>query len=214
MRRAGADAIITYHAKDVAAMAGRGDAGMTELRASAPVTQASERLFAAAQQVLPGGVNSPVRAFRSVGGTPRFIARGEGAWLEDVDGNRYVDLVLSWGPLILGHAHPEVLAAVVAAAGRGHDLRRPDRARGAAGRAGGGRVPVARDGALREQRDRGRDERGPAGARGHRPAGDRQVRRLLSRPRGPAAGLRRLRRGHPGSARLAGRHGRPPSPTR
>ena len=92
---------------------------MTELGTSAPVTQASERLFAAAQQVLPGGVNSPVRAFRSVGGTPRFIARGEGAWLEDVDGNRYVDLVLSWGPLILGHAHPEVLEAVVAAARRG-----------------------------------------------------------------------------------------------
>ena len=138
MRRAGADAIISYHAKDVAAVAGGGGAGMTELRASAQVTQASERLFAAAQRVLPGGVNSPVRAFRSVGGTPRFIARGEGAWLEDVDGNRYVDLVLSWGPLILGHAHPEVLAAVVDGRGAGHDLRRADRARGAAGRAGGG----------------------------------------------------------------------------
>jgi glutamate-1-semialdehyde 2,1-aminomutase len=92
---------------------------MTDLRASAQVTKASERLFAAAQRVLPGGVNSPVRAFRSVGGIPRFIARGEGAWLEDVDGNRYVDLVLSWGPLILGHAHPEVFAAVVETAGRG-----------------------------------------------------------------------------------------------
>jgi glutamate-1-semialdehyde 2,1-aminomutase len=92
---------------------------MTDLRASAQATRASERLFAAAQRVLPGGVNSPVRAFRSVGGTPRFIARGQGAWLEDADGNRYVDLVLSWGPLILGHAHPDVLAAVVEAAGRG-----------------------------------------------------------------------------------------------
>jgi glutamate-1-semialdehyde 2,1-aminomutase len=92
---------------------------MTDLKASAQLTQVSERLFAAAQRVLPGGVNSPVRAFRSVGGTPRFIARGQGAWLEDVDGNRLLDLVLSWGPLILGHAHPEVLAAVVAAAGRG-----------------------------------------------------------------------------------------------
>ncbi|HEU5304512.1 MAG TPA: glutamate-1-semialdehyde 2,1-aminomutase [Gemmatimonadales bacterium] len=80
---------------------------------------ASERLFAEAQRVLPGGVNSPVRAFRSVGGVPRFIARGEGAWLVDADGNRYVDLVLSWGPLILGHAHPEVLAAVMEAARRG-----------------------------------------------------------------------------------------------
>jgi len=92
---------------------------MTDLRASARTTPASERLFAAAQRVLPGGVNSPVRAFRSVGGTPRFIARGEGAWLEDADGHRYLDLVLSWGPLILGHAHPEVIAAVVEAARRG-----------------------------------------------------------------------------------------------
>ena len=92
---------------------------MTDVRASTRATAASERLFAAAQRVLPGGVNSPVRAFRSVGGTPRFIARGEGAWLEDADGNRYVDLVLSWGPLILGHAHPEVVAAVVEAARRG-----------------------------------------------------------------------------------------------
>ncbi|HET9041475.1 MAG TPA: glutamate-1-semialdehyde 2,1-aminomutase [Gemmatimonadales bacterium] len=92
---------------------------MTDLKAAAQLTQVSERLFAAAQRVLPGGVNSPVRAFRSVGGTPRFIARGQGAWLEDVDGNRLLDLVLSWGPLILGHAHPEVLAAVVEAAGRG-----------------------------------------------------------------------------------------------
>jgi glutamate-1-semialdehyde 2,1-aminomutase len=92
---------------------------MTDTRVAIPITTASERLFAAAQRVLPGGVNSPVRAFRSVGGVPRFIARGEGPALIDADGNRYVDLVLSWGPLILGHAHPEVLAAVVAAAGRG-----------------------------------------------------------------------------------------------
>ena len=88
---------------------------MTEVKAPR-LTAASERLFAASQRVIPGGVNSPVRAFRGVGGTPRFIARGEGAWLVDADGNRYVDLVLSWGPLILGHAHPEVLEAIVAAA--------------------------------------------------------------------------------------------------
>ncbi len=92
---------------------------MTGVRAGTRTTVASERLFAAAQRVLPGGVNSPVRAFRGVGGTPRFIARGEGAYLVDVDGNRYLDLVLSWGPLILGHAHPEVLAAVIEAAERG-----------------------------------------------------------------------------------------------
>jgi glutamate-1-semialdehyde 2,1-aminomutase len=89
------------------------------MRVAVRTTTISERLFAAAQRVLPGGVNSPVRAFRSVGGVPRFIARGEGPALIDADGNRYVDLVLSWGPLILGHAHPEVLAAVVAAAERG-----------------------------------------------------------------------------------------------
>jgi glutamate-1-semialdehyde 2,1-aminomutase len=89
------------------------------------LTAASERLFAASQQLIPGGVNSPVRAFKGVGGTPRFIARGEGAWLVDADGNRYVDLVLSWGPLILGHAHPEVLEAIVRAAEAGTTFGAP-----------------------------------------------------------------------------------------
>ena len=97
---------------------------MTEVKAPLR-TAASERLFAASQRVIPGGVNSPVRAFRGVGGTPRFIDRGEGAWLVDADGNRYVDFVLSWGPLILGHAHPEVLDAVVAAARRGTTFGAP-----------------------------------------------------------------------------------------
>jgi glutamate-1-semialdehyde 2,1-aminomutase len=97
---------------------------MTDVHA-ARSSAASERLFAAARQVLPGGVNSPVRAFRGVGGTPRFIQRGEGAWLVDADGHRYVDLVLSWGPLILGHAHPEVLEAIVTAAGRGTTFGAP-----------------------------------------------------------------------------------------
>jgi glutamate-1-semialdehyde 2,1-aminomutase len=78
--------------------------------------------------VIPGGVNSPVRAFRAVGGTPRFFARGEGAWLWDVDGNRYVDLVLSWGPLIAGHAHPRVVEAVQAAAARGTSFGAPTEA--------------------------------------------------------------------------------------
>src|SRR4029079_4888430 len=85
----------------------------------------SEALFARAQQYTPGGVNSPVRAFRGVGGTPRFMARGEGPWLEDVDGNRFVDLVLSWGPLILGHAHPAVLSAIGEAAARGTTFGAP-----------------------------------------------------------------------------------------
>src|SRR3954471_21181161 len=76
-------------------------------------------LFERAQEVLPGGVNSPVRAMRQIGRDPIFIERGEGCELVDVDGNRYVDWVCSWGPLILGHAHPEVVAAVTEAAGRG-----------------------------------------------------------------------------------------------
>ena len=69
-------------------------------------------LFAEAQKLLPGGVDSPVRAFRAVGGQPLFIQKGDGAYLTDVDGNRYVDYVLSWGPLILGHAHPRVVEAL------------------------------------------------------------------------------------------------------
>lgn len=98
---------------------------MTETRAAAQRTAASERLFDRAQRVLPGGVNSPVRAFTSVGGTPRFMSRGEGPYLVDADGNRYLDLVLSWGPLILGHAHPEVLAAVMETARRGTTFGAP-----------------------------------------------------------------------------------------
>src|SRR5512133_2128249 len=75
-------------------------------------TDLSEKLFARARQLFPGGVNSPVRAFRGVGGTPRFFSRGKGSHLVDVDGNDYVDYVLSWGPLILGHCHHEVMRAV------------------------------------------------------------------------------------------------------
>jgi glutamate-1-semialdehyde 2,1-aminomutase len=75
-------------------------------------TELSEKLFAKAQTLFPGGVNSPVRAFKGVGGTPRFIARGRGSHVVDVDGNDYVDYVLSWGPLIVGHCHPEVMREV------------------------------------------------------------------------------------------------------
>lgn len=88
-------------------------------------TARSEALFAEAREVIPGGVNSPVRAFGAVGGTPRFIVRGEGAWIWDADGNRYLDMVGSWGPLILGHAHPVVLEAVIAAARDGTTFGAP-----------------------------------------------------------------------------------------
>jgi glutamate-1-semialdehyde 2,1-aminomutase len=85
----------------------------------------SHDLFDRARAVSPGGVNSPVRAFRAVGGSPIFMASGSGAWLTDVDGGRYVDLVGSWGPMLLGHAHPEVLAAVNEAVGRGTSFGTP-----------------------------------------------------------------------------------------
>ncbi|MGH8939336.1 MAG: aminotransferase class III-fold pyridoxal phosphate-dependent enzyme, partial [Actinomycetes bacterium] len=85
----------------------------------------SQRLMARARAVTPGGVNSPVRAFGSVGGTPRFMAGGRGARLTDADGRDYVDLVCSWGPLLLGHAHPDVVGAVQAAVARGTSFGTP-----------------------------------------------------------------------------------------
>ncbi|MCY0870089.1 MAG: glutamate-1-semialdehyde 2,1-aminomutase [Firmicutes bacterium] len=88
----------------------------------------SEAAFAAACRVIPGGVNSPVRAYRGVGGTPPFIARGEGAWLEDIDGRRYVDYVLSYGPLVAGHAHPQVVDAVCQQAALGMTYGAPTEA--------------------------------------------------------------------------------------
>jgi len=85
----------------------------------------NEELFARAQRTIPAGVNSPVRAFRSVGGTPRFFVRGEGASLWDADGKRYIDYVGSWGPAVLGHAHPKVVAAVREAATHGLSFGAP-----------------------------------------------------------------------------------------
>lgn len=90
-------------------------------------TTNSEALFAQAQTLIPGGVNSPVRAFRSVGGSPRFIERGEGANIWDADGNRYTDYVLSWGPLVLGHAHPAVVEALTRALHNGTSYGAPTR---------------------------------------------------------------------------------------
>jgi glutamate-1-semialdehyde 2,1-aminomutase len=85
----------------------------------------SRELFELSQQLIPGGVNSPVRAFRAVGGTPVFFREGKGARLVDEDGREYIDYVGSWGPLILGHAHPEVVSAVAAAAARGLSFGAP-----------------------------------------------------------------------------------------
>ncbi|MCF7796629.1 MAG: glutamate-1-semialdehyde 2,1-aminomutase [Lentisphaeria bacterium] len=85
----------------------------------------SETLFNRAQQTIPGGVNSPVRAFKGVGGTPPFITKGRGPYIFDADGNRYVDFVGSWGPLILGHAHPEIVAAIQKIAQQGTSFGAP-----------------------------------------------------------------------------------------
>jgi glutamate-1-semialdehyde 2,1-aminomutase len=101
--------------------------GPVNSAARAPTVRSAD-LFARARKVIPGGVNSPVRAFTAVGGTPRFIASASGPYLSDVDGTEYVDLVCSWGPMLLGHAHPEVQAAVAQAAARGTSYGTPTEA--------------------------------------------------------------------------------------
>ena len=88
-------------------------------------TNRSQSLFSQAQSLIPGGVNSPVRSFRAVGGQPSFIQRGQGSHLWDVDGNEYIDYVCSWGPLVLGHAHPDIVAAVQQAAASGTSFGAP-----------------------------------------------------------------------------------------
>ncbi|EQD71904.1 glutamate-1-semialdehyde-2,1-aminomutase [mine drainage metagenome] len=85
----------------------------------------NQKLFERAQQFIPGGVNSPVRAFRSVGGTPRFLTRGKGPRVWDVEGKEYIDYVCSWGPLLHGHAHPSVIQAVQASVERGLSFGAP-----------------------------------------------------------------------------------------
>ncbi|WP_371851838.1 glutamate-1-semialdehyde 2,1-aminomutase [Nocardia flavorosea] len=98
---------------------------MSSLRVAGTAVPASSQLFQRAEAVVPGGVNSPVRAFGSVGGTPRFISSARGCLLVDADGNEYVDLVCSWGPMILGHAHPAVVEAVRTVAGDGLSFGAP-----------------------------------------------------------------------------------------
>lgn len=97
---------------------------------TSPITnhENSQALFTRAQELMPGGVNSPARAFGAVGGTPLFIERGDGAYLYDVDGNRYIDYIGSWGPMILGHRHPEVIAALRAVLETGTSFGAPTEA--------------------------------------------------------------------------------------
>ena len=90
-----------------------------------PNTETNQQLFARAQRVIPGGVNSPVRAFRAVGGTPRFVQRAQGAYFWDVEGQRFIDYIGSWGPMILGHGHPAVVQAVQSAVLEGFSYGAP-----------------------------------------------------------------------------------------
>jgi len=98
------------------------------MTANSGSTPKSEALFKRAQAVIPGGVDSPVRAFGSVGGTPRFMAKGDGCHIVDTDGNKYIDFCMSWGPLILGHAHPKVLDAIQSAMKKGTSFGAPTEA--------------------------------------------------------------------------------------
>ena len=115
----------------------------TRRQVSATAVPASAALYERARRRIPGGVNSPVRAFRAVGGTPLFLVRGQGPHVWDADGNRYVDLVLSWGPLICGHAHPRVVEAVQRAAALGTSFGAPTEAEVELAEAVAARVPAA-----------------------------------------------------------------------
>ena len=133
--------MLTYWAVELAELAERKRPPMTR----------NDELFARARAAIPGGVNSPVRAFGSVGGTPLFLVSASGAYVTDVDGRDYVDLVGSWGPAILGHAHPDVVEAVQDAAAPRALLRRlhPGRDRTGRARARAGSVPSRSSGSSR-----------------------------------------------------------------
>ena len=162
-------------------------------------------LPAARSTLLPGGVNSPVRAMRAIGRDPIFIASGAGSRIRDVDGNEYVDWVGSWGPLILGHAASRRASRrSSAAAARGTTFGAPTEGEVELAEAGGGADPVGRDAADDLLGHRGDDERDPAGPRGDGARARAQVRRRLPRPR------RRSARARP--ARASRRRGSRPVP--
>ena len=178
---------------------------------NAPSRARSQALQQRAERFFPGGVNSPVRAFRAVGGDPPFVERAEGAYLYDADGNRYIDYFGSWGPMILGHAFPPVVEAIERAARNSRQLRRIHRRRSRPRRAHRCVLSGNREAPLRQLRHRSHHVRHPPGPRRHRPQPHRQVRRLLPRPRRRPAGQSRLRRRHlrhPRLSRRARRHRR------
>ena len=167
----------------------------------------SEKLFAEALKYIPGGVNSPVRAFRAVGGQPFFVNRAKGARVWDVDGNELIDYVCTWGPAILGHAHPKIISAVKAAADRGTSFGIPNPFEVTMAKLICELVPSIQKVRMTQFRHGGVHERHPAGARVHEARQNHQVRRLLSRPRGFAAGEGGQRRADVWPSRQRGRAG-------
>ena len=147
-------------------------------------TSRSHDLFQRAKELMPGGVNSPARAFGAVGGEPIFIERGEGPYLFDVDGNRYIDYIGSWGPMILGHAHPAVILAIRTAVDRGTSYGAPTERENLLAEAIIQAVPSDRKGAVGEFGHRSDDERDSAGSRLYGAGQDREVHGQLSRARG------------------------------
>ena len=154
----------------------------------------SQQLFEQAQRVIPGGVNSPVRSFRAVEGTPPFIARGNGSRVWDVDGNEYIDYLGSWGPLALGHAHPAVVEAVQRAAADGTSFGAPVEQEVRLAEMICDALPSVDSVRLVNSGYRSVHDRPAPGPRIHRPFQDRQIRRQLPRPCRRAIGCRRLRR--------------------
>ena len=166
----------------------------------------NDEMFARSAAVIPGGVNSSIRAFKSVGGRPYVVAHAHGAHLWDVEGTRYIDLVQSYGAVILGHAHPAITAAIRDVAGDGTSYGAPTPPRDGGFRRGDRRTrPVVRAAAVHELGHRGRGHRRPAGTRLHRsrPGGD-LPRQLPRRHRCPAR-RRWQRRRHTRAARHRGR---------
>ena len=168
-------------------------------------TPTNAELFARAQAAIPGGVNSPVRAFRSVGGTPRFLVSARGAYVTDVEGREYVDLVAGWGPAILGHADPQVIEAVHGCRGPRPLIRRVDPGRDRARRARRAARRARREAAPRLDGHRGDDDGHPPRPRLHRPRPAREVRRPLPRPLRRPARRGGLRPRDVRAARLGGR---------
>ena len=161
-----------------------------------------------ARAVLPGGVNSPARAYRAVGGEPVVIARGAGARLTDVDGNEYIDLLGSFGPLILGSAHPAVVAAVQAAAAEGTSFGAPTEAEAELAELVVDALPSVEMVRFVNSGTEAVMSALTARARSHRPRPHREVRGLLPRPRRRAARRGGVRPRDPRPARLARRAGR------